>query len=231
MFTGIVQALGIVLVASEADWGRRLTVSLAELADAAISPGDSVCVSGVCLTVVKKANGSAHFDVVSETLRRSTLGSKRCQDRVNLELSLRGDSFIGGHFVQGHVDGIGTVSHIQADGSDWRITIQAPAASAPCIIPKGSIAVDGVSMTIADIASHGAQFTLAVIPTTLEKTTFSGLKAGDQVNLETDILARTVVHYLRQLNGTEKPPPHTRLAEEAADSGISLAKLRDLGFV
>ena len=102
MFTGIVQALGIVLAATETTAGKRITVSMAELVDAKVSSGDSVCVSGVCLTATKIANGNLTFDVITETLHRSTLGSKKCQDRVNLELSLRPDSYVGGHFVQGH---------------------------------------------------------------------------------------------------------------------------------
>ncbi len=107
MFTGLVQALGIVLAVTDIEAGKRLTVSLAELVEAEIRPGDSVCVSGVCLTVVKVANGNVQFDVITETLRRTTLGRKGAQDRVNLELSLRPTDFIGGHFVQGHVDAAG----------------------------------------------------------------------------------------------------------------------------
>jgi riboflavin synthase alpha subunit len=230
MFTGIIQALGIILVASETAAGKRLTVSLAELADAPISAGDSVCVSGVCLTVVKVANGSAHFDVVTETLRLSTLGAKIPQDRVNLELSLRGDSFVGGHFVQGHVDGVARVVAVSHDPRDWRISFEAPASCVPYIVPKGSVAVDGVSMTIAEVS--GDRFTLAVIPTTLEKTTLSGLRAGDQVNLETDILARTVVHYL-QLMQRPGPPlakPGISAVGHEATGGISMAKIRELGL-
>jgi riboflavin synthase alpha subunit len=138
-----------------------------------------------------------HFDVVAETLKRSTLGSKKPQDRVNLELSLRGDSYIGGHFVQGHVDATAKVAAVQADPADWRITFEMPDSMVPYIVPKGSVAVDGVSMTIAE--ARGNRFTLAVIPTTLEKTTLSSLVAGDQVNVETDIMTRSVVHYLRHV--------------------------------
>jgi riboflavin synthase len=227
MFTGLVQALGIVLVSTPTEAGKRLTVSLAELADAPIAPGDSVCVSGVCLTVVKRANGNVHFDVVTETLTRSTLGAKKPQDRVNLELSLRGDSFVGGHFVQGHVDATATVAAVHSDPRDWRITFAVPDAVSPYLVPKGSVAVDGVSMTIADVKAN--TFTLAVIPTTLEKTTLSSLTVGDRVNVETDILARTVVHYLQNIrslpngsSGAAAPPPAP---------GITAASLRDLGLV
>ena len=199
MFTGIVQACGIVLSCTETPAGKRLIVSLAELAElvksSPVGGGDSVCVSGVCLTVVKNVNGTLQFDVITETLNRSTLGGKGVHDRVNLELSLRGDSFVGGHFVQGHVDAVAKVVAVQADPLDWRITFELPPDVMVYMVPKGSVAVDGVSMTIAEVA--GNTFTLAVIPTTLERTTFSGLKVGDSVNVETDILARTVVNYLK----------------------------------
>ena len=228
MFTGIVQALGILLVSSETDAGKRLTVSLAELNDAKIEPGDSVCVSGVCLTVVKRANGSVHFDVISETLRRSTLGSKKVQDRVNIELSLQPNSFVGGHFVQGHVDAVAKVVEVKKDPKDWRITFEVPQDVSAYLVPKGSVAVDGVSMTIAEVKSGGSgrnnRFTLAVIPTTLERTTLSSLEVGDAVNVETDILARTVVNYLQNIRGEAN---HTNAA---APSTLTVAKLKDLGM-
>src|SRR5438477_1710129 len=153
MFTGIVQALGTILAAVPTEAGQRLTVALGDLgggAGAPISPGDSVCVSGVCLTAISCDGSTVHFDVVTETLRRSTLGTKKAQDHVNLELSLRGDSFVGGHFVQGHIDAVAKVTHVQTNPQDWRLTFQVPPAYMPCIVPKGSIAVDGVSMTIAE---------------------------------------------------------------------------------
>jgi riboflavin synthase alpha subunit len=225
MFTGLVQALGILLVSADTDAGKRLTVSLAELADAPIQPGDSVCVSGVCLTVVKCANGNVHFDVITETLRRSTLGLKKVQDRLNLELSLRGDSFVGGHFVQGHVDAMATVAAVTKDPRDWRIVFQVPDEIIPYIVPKGSVAVDGVSMTIAE--AKGNKFTLAVIPTTLERTTLSSLEVGDKVNVETDILARTVVHYLQNI----RMNPAAERGSTPHGDPITVSKLRELGMV
>jgi riboflavin synthase len=202
MFTGLVQALGIVLAATDTPSGKRLTVSLAELVNAPIAPGDSVCVSGVCLTAVKIANGNCTFDVITETLNRTTLGKKIPQDRVNLELSLQPQSYVGGHFVQGHVDAVASVVAIHGDPADWRITFRVPASVAPYLVPKGSVTVDGVSMTIAEVKNSGDlhTFTLAVIPTTLEKTTLSALNTGDSVNVETDILARTVVHWMSLMN-------------------------------
>jgi riboflavin synthase len=212
MFTGLVQALGIVLVAADTPNGRRLTVSLSELVEAPIEPGDSICVSGVCLTVVKTANGNVHFDVITETLNRTTLGKKIVQDRVNLELSLKPNSFVGGHFVQGHIDATARVLAIKQDPLDCRITFQLDDSHKDAIayiVPKGSVAVDGVAMTIAETDPATASFTLALIPTTLEKTTLSGLKIGDSVNVETDILARTVVHWLKNTFG-ENPPPQAK---------------------
>jgi len=197
MFTGIVQALGILIASTDTPAGKRLTVSLAELVEANIQPGDSVCVSGVCLTALRKTNGNVQFDVITETLNRSTLGLKKTGDRVNLELSLRADTFVGGHFVQGHVDAVGTVVAVKNDPLDWRITFQTTADVMPMIVPKGSVAVDGTSMTIAEVAEN--TFTLAVIPTTLEKTTLGGMNIGDRVNIETDILARTIINYLQML--------------------------------
>jgi riboflavin synthase len=220
MFTGIVQALGTIQSAAATPAGKRFSIALAALASAPIALGDSVCVSGVCLTASQIANGIGHFDVISETLRRSTLASKSPGDRVNLELSLRPESFVGGHFVQGHVDAVAQVAALRTDAHDWRITFQVPPETTPYLIPKGSVAVDGVSMTIAEVGAN--TFTLAVIPTTLEKTTLAKLRVGDRVNVETDILARTVVHYLQQIAGRTAPAP--------AASGITLEKLQELGM-
>ena len=221
MFTGIVQSLGTLRSTTPTHAGKRLKVALGDLTGAPISKGDSVCVSGVCLTAVNIADGTVEFDVVSETLNRTTLGSKKPGDTLNLELSLRPDSFLGGHFVQGHVDGVAQVVAVQEKKSDWRITFQVPQDAAPCIVPKGSVTVDGVSMTIAQ--ADADRFTLAVIPTTLEKTTLGTLKPGDRVNVETDILARTVVHYLQNLNPQDSRP-------KTQGSPITIATLRELGF-
>ena len=224
MFTGIVQSLGVLQVATPTAAGKRLTVALGSLAAAPIALGDSVCVSGVCLTATRIAGGTVDFDVITETLSRTTLGSKKVGDTLNLELSLRPDSFLGGHFVQGHVDGIASVVAVQENKSDWRITFQIPEGAAPCIVPKGSVTVDGVSMTIAEATPEAVgRFTLAVIPTTLEKTTLGNLQPGDRVNLETDILARTVVHYLQSLKIQD-----SRLKAQSAP--ITMSALRELGF-
>ncbi len=222
MFTGIVQALGTIQSAADTAAGKRFTIALAELARAPIALGDSVCISGVCLTVSQAPGGGvAQFDVISETLRRSTLAAKSPGDRVNLELSLRPDSFVGGHFVQGHIDAVATVAALRADPGDWRITFQVPPETTPYLIPKGSVAVDGVSMTIAEVGPDS--FTLAVIPTTLEKTTLAKLRVGDRVNVETDILARTVVHFLQHLAAHPQP--------QSPSSPLTMAKLQELGIL
>lgn len=196
MFTGIVQTIGTLIDSSPTQAGRRLSVSLNELPSQKISPGDSICVSGVCLTAVSIADNTATFDVITETLNRTSLGDRAVHDPLNLELSLQPSSFVGGHFVQGHVDAVGTVTAIKADPLDWRITVHVPREVFKYIVPKGSITIEGVSMTIAETSRESTTFTLAVIPTTLRKTTLGSLKEGQRVNLETDILARTVVHFL-----------------------------------
>lgn len=204
MFTGITQALGILLLTTETAVGRRLTCSLADLAHRAVSPGDSIAVSGVCLTVAQAANGNVQFDVVTETLQRTTLGEKVSGDRVNLELSLRSMDYVGGHFVQGHIEAVAKVVAIQDHAADWRVTLALPPQCRAAVVPKGSVALDGVSMTVAAITAD--TFTVAVIPTTLENTTLGGLQLGANVNLETDILVRSVVHALniyRENNGAD----------------------------
>ncbi|MEI7766765.1 MAG: riboflavin synthase [Phycisphaerae bacterium] len=218
MFTGIVQHVGQIVELRPSAAGSRLGVDLGPLAQQKVQLGDSVCVSGVCLTVATLAGSRAEFDVVSETLRRTSLGQRRRGDQVNLELSLRPDSFLGGHFVQGHVDAVGTVAQIQNQTQDWLITVTAPEECRPLIVPKGSICVEGVSLTIAGV--NGNQFTLAIIPTTLAATTLGALTAGAPVNIETDIVARTVVHYLA-LGKVQNP----------ATAGLTFGQLREGGFV
>jgi riboflavin synthase len=225
MFTGIVQSLGTILSATDTPAGKRFLIDLAELSSAPIALGDSVCVSGVCLTVAKLGGGgkgTAEFDVITETLTHSTLASKKPRDRVNLELSLRPDSFVGGHFVQGHVDAVATVRALQANPLNWRITFQVPPDVVPYLVPKGSVAVDGISMTIAETSNDS--FTLAVIPTTLEKTTLARLRPADSVNVETDILARTVVHFLQHRAAISAP-------QSPASAPLTMTKLQELGIL
>jgi riboflavin synthase len=192
MFTGIVQAVGRIAHVAKAGDGLRLTVDLGaqEMADVAV--GDSVCVSGCCLTVVAIHGASLEFDVSAETLRCTT-GLDRMGD-VNIELALRLSDRLGGHLTSGHVDGVGTVTRFAAIAGDaqgsWLLEIEAPAALARFIAAKGSIAVDGVSVTVNEVS--GARFAVNLIPHTLAVTTLRRLAVGATVNLEIDIVARYV---------------------------------------
>ncbi len=197
MFTGLVQAVGKVVANDQTLTGRRLCVELERLAAHRFNPGDSIAVSGVCLTVVQCAAGRAEFDVINETVSRSTLGGKLPGDPVNLEPSLRAGDPFGGHFVQGHVDNVVEVIKVKADSADWRITFSLPDACRGLVVDKGSVALDGVSMTVAHVVRD--RFTAAVIPVTRRDTTLGLLRVGDNVNLETDIFARTILNYLRQM--------------------------------
>ena len=202
MFTGIVQAMGrIAHVAKEGD-GLRLVVDLGvrEIADVAI--GDSVCVSGCCLTVVAIQGASLEFDVSAETLRCTT-GLDRTGD-VNIELALRLADRLGGHLTSGHVDGVGAVTRFAAIAGDaygsWFLEIDAPAALARFIAAKGSIAVDGVSLTVNEVT--GARFAVNLIPHTLNVTTLQRLVPGAAVNIEIDLVARYVERLLSASQGS-----------------------------
>jgi len=185
MFTGIVRELGTVASFD----GSRLVVDAAETADGA-AVGDSVAVAGVCLTVVKAAGGQLAFDVVPETLSRTALGGLAAGSHVNLEPSLRVGDQLGGHVVQGHVDAVGRVRSVALEGDSRRVWIDAPETVVRYCIEKGSIAVAGVSLTVAAFDDDG--FEVALIPHTLAVTTLGRLEPGDEVNLEADVLGKVV---------------------------------------
>lgn len=198
MFTGLVQAVGKVVGVEDRGFGVRLVVDAARW-DHRPDLGESICVSGVCLTVAEPPD-PAHpallrFDVVRETLAKTTLGSLREGAGVNLERACRPNDLLGGHIVQGHVDGVATVTRVQANPADWRVRVEPPPALMEFAAPKGSICIDGVSLTIADLTP--AHIEVALIPTTLEKTTLHALQEGDRVNLEMDAMAKQVVHWLK----------------------------------
>jgi riboflavin synthase len=201
MFTGIVQARGRVAAAERNAFGVRLVIDTQGWmpGNTTLKHGDSICVSGVCLTLVTQDARGLHFDVIGETLAKTTLGDLAPGSSVNIEPSLTPTSQLGGHFLQGHVDGVGTITKVARSAEEVRITVEPPKELVDYIVPKGSIAIDGVSMTIA--AVKDGQFELALIPTTLQLTTLGLAKEGDRANLEADILAKTIVHYLR-LRGT-----------------------------
>lgn len=197
VFTGLVQHVGSVASSEPSASGVRLVVDTRGWKHQP-TVGDSISVSGVCLTVSPgsdPARGLLAFDVIPETLDKTVLGGLAPGARVNLEHAVRADTLMGGHFVQGHIDGIGVVRRVQADPADWRIEIEAPADLMECITPKGSIALDGVSLTIAGVERWG--FSVAIIPTTLELTTLGELKQGARCNLETDMIARQVAWVMR----------------------------------
>jgi riboflavin synthase len=198
MFTGIVQGMGVVADVRKHAGGVRLLVEGGPLALQAKS-GDSICVSGVCLTVANLSPGGFEFDVIRETLDRTVLGRLRVGDGVNLEPSLRTGDRIDGHFVQGHVDGTATVERVIANAAEYVVWLRPDQRLISYIIPKGSIAIDGISLTVAAIES--GSFSVALIPTTLERTTLARVQAGDIVNIESDMMVRTVVHYLQRLLG------------------------------
>jgi len=180
VFTGLVREVGT--VASLEDGRLVIDASL----DAAV--GDSIAVNGVCLTVVEAS--PLRFDAVPETLARSSLGDLRAGSPVNLEPALRAGDPLGGHYVQGHVDGVGTVRSVAPEGEGKRIAVDAPPELLRYVVEKGSIAVQGTSLTIAAVDDRG--FAVALIPHTLARTTLDGLKPEDRVNLEVDVLAKYV---------------------------------------
>ena len=188
MFTGLVADLGTVVAVDATDDGVRLRVSTS-LADQ-LRDGDSVAVNGVCLTAVGPGGGGFGADVMHETLRRSSLREVRPGARVNLELPLRADARLGGHVVQGHVDGVGAVRAVRDDGFARIVTIATDRGLLRYVVEKGSIAVDGVSLTVA--AVDGDWFSVSLIPETLERTTLGAAAPGTVVNLEADILAKHV---------------------------------------
>lgn len=201
MFTGLVQAIGTVRTLEPLDGrgiagGARLSVDPGRWQHGARA-GDSIAVNGCCLTVAgsPEAGGLLRFDAVAETLARTTLGGLRRGSRVNLERALAAGEPLGGHLVQGHIEGVAEVVSVQ-QGADYRIQLRPPSELMPSIVPKGSVTVDGVSLTVAAVDPAAETFAVAIIPTTLELTTLGSLRTGSSCNIETDMLARTVVHWL-----------------------------------
>lgn len=194
MFTGIVQATGTVASAEARGGDLRLTIEAPDLDCAGIPPGDSVSVSGCCLTVVAGDERTLAFDLSNETLSLTTLGSLRPGDRVNLEPALRLADRLGGHLVAGHVDGVGSIVSIEPDARSQRWMLAAPPALMRYIAPKGSVGVDGVSLTVNEVEAN--RFGVNLIPHTVAATTFRDRRVGDRVNLEVDLLARYVERLL-----------------------------------
>jgi riboflavin synthase len=193
LFSGIVEAVGSIRAVAAAADAKRFSVT-APFADLAL--GESVCVSGVCLTVVAREAGSFEVDVSAETLRRSTLGKLGPGDRVNLERSLRLNDRLSGHLVFGHVDGIGKLLSVTPEGDSRLYHFEPPDSVARYLVEKGSVAVDGVSLTV--FACRSRSFSVALIPHTAQVTTLGSLAPGEEVNLEGDMIAKYVEKFVSE---------------------------------
>lgn len=194
MFTGIVRAVGRIEALNGRDGDVELVVGSGGLDLAAAAVGDSICVAGACLTVTRIQPGAFAADVSRETLSRTTLGSLAVGSRVNLEPALRAGDPLGGHYVTGHVDGLATVVGVHEDARSWRVVFEVPVELARYVASKGSVTVDGVSLTINEV--EGRRFGVNLIPHTREVTTLGDLAPGVSVNLEVDVIAR----YVERLN-------------------------------
>ena len=194
MFTGIIERTLLVVRVTDQPNYRRLTLTN-PWAD--VSHGQSIAINGCCLTVAEISGNQLAFDVIPETLSKTNLSSLKPGESVNAERSLRVGDRIDGHFVQGHVDGTARLLEVSTGKHEWRLTIESPQHLSKYLIPKGSIAIDGVSLTLAGVS--GNQFQVALIPTTLELTTLKEKQPGWLFNLETDAFSKTIVSYLERM--------------------------------
>jgi riboflavin synthase len=211
MFTGIVEEMGSVKALRHDAGAARLTISASTvLGDTVL--GDSICVNGVCLTVVALTKNDFSADVAVETLKVTNLGDLKIGAKVNLERALQLSARIGGHLVSGHVDAVGRIREKRDEGNGWRIFIDAPETVLRYVIKKGSIAIDGISLTVAEVDRNG--FAVAIIPHTAKLTTLGFKAAGDSVNLESDIIGKYV----------------ERLLPGSGEGGVSLDLLKNNGF-
>jgi riboflavin synthase len=190
MFTGIINAIGTIVHAQTRSGDVRMVVDVGQLDLADVAIGDSICVAGVCLTAIAIEGGKFSADVSVETLSCTTLGTLQTGDRVNLEKSLRLTDRLGGHLVSGHVDGVGRVVSVEADARSQRWRFEVPANLARYIAAKGSVCIDGVSLTVNDV--DASRFGVNLIPHTIDATTFRDKRVGDAVNIEVDVIARYV---------------------------------------
>ncbi len=214
MFTGLIEELGKVVSLSEENGTRRIVVSSAQLVKE-LKTGDSIAVNGVCLTALDITKNSFAADLAAETVARTSLTKLEVGSAVNLELPTKADGRLGGHVVQGHVDGVGKLTSLDKveGGQDWRLTIELPAGLEQYVVCKGSISIEGISLTVAQV--EGRQVSVAVIPHTCDATNLKSLKPGDPVNIEVDILAK----YAEKM-----------LKGEAAAGGVTVERLLSEGF-
>ncbi|MFA4030021.1 MAG: hypothetical protein GDYSWBUE_001409 [Candidatus Fervidibacterota bacterium] len=215
MFTGIVEEVGQVVAVERMGGGARLTISASVVMDD-LKVGDSICVNGACLTVTRRSASRFQVDVMEETMLRTNLAFLRVGDKVNLERALKATDRLGGHFVQGHVDGTGVIAGIQRMHRSWVMKINCDEALTRFMVPKGSVAVDGVSLTTVDCGS--GWFTVALIPHTLSATTLGMRRVGDVVNIEVDLLAKYLHKLLQSHLALQMQKGSERLIELLGDS-------------
>ena len=213
MFTGLIEAVCTVKSVRQSENAMLLSIDLGELADDG-KIGDSIAINGVCLTIVRLEGKIATFDLSGETLAKSTLSKLKPSSQVNIERAIKAGDRFGGHFVQGHIDGTAAIKAIEKRGQFAYMKFAAKAELLDQMVVKGSVAVDGISLTIASMDQNS--FTVALIPETLNKTTLSRVKIGDEVNIETDIIVKTIKTQLEKILPQKK--------------SLTAEKLRELGF-
>ncbi len=198
MFTGIIIEMGEVVALSKKEKGGIISINSAFIyRDAMV--GDSISINGVCLTVVEKKGSVLSFDISDETMRSTNLGQLRRGDRVNLEPALRADGKVGGHFVTGHVDGVGVIKSKMKLGDSFKIFLSAPQDITGLLVGKGSVAIDGISLTVVNVSNN--EFSVVIIPHTARVTTIGFKGAGDTVNIEADIIGKYVARFMGKITG------------------------------
>ena len=215
MFTGLIETVQPIKSNVSSKEGRRITIPLGSLIEDA-KLGDSICVNGVCLTISDLTGEMGVFDVMAETVQVSTIGQLKSLAPVNLERAMTPQSRLGGHIVQGHVDGVGKVKQVEQGKGQFKIWIEADRGLLDLMIPKGSVAVDGVSLTIVQV--QGSRFSVCLIPTTLKETVIGAYRVGDKVNLEVDLISKWIKKRLDEVLDIGSGGP------------ITMEKLRKKGF-
>jgi len=213
MFTGLIEMLCIVKSVQNTAGAMQLTVDLGKLADET-KVGDSIAINGTCLTVAQLTANVAGFDVSPETLKKSVLGKLKAGSQVNVERAVKAGDRLGGHIVAGHIDGTATIAAVHKQDKVWNIKFSAPSELLDQMVVKGSVAVDGISLTIASLDKNS--FGAAIIPETLKKTTLGKAKIGDLVNIETDIIVKTIKKQLENMLGQQQK--------------LTVERLKKLGF-
>ena len=222
MFTGIIEATGKISDIESRQGDSRFKIGCVDLDMSDVHIGDSIAVNGVCLTVIEFTDTTFTADVSSETIEKSGFQNYQIGEIVNLEKALLANSRLGGHLVSGHVDGIGEITHRSQDARSWRFKVKAPDAIAHYIAQKGSITIDGISLTVNSIS--GSEFGVNIVPHTIDSTSMGHFKVGTKVNLEVDLIAR----YLERLINKEQS---TNAVGDGSTKAVTESLLRDNGFI